>query len=103
MRVVVVFGTRPEAVKLAPLVHEMKGRPEFETTVCLTAQHRHLLDQVLDVLQIESDYDLNLMQDEQSLFQVTTRCLLGLEEVFRKVRPDVVLVQGDTTTALAAA
>lgn len=98
-----IFGTRPEAIKMAPLVLELKNRPEeFETIVTVTAQHRQMLDQVLDVFEITPDYDLNIMKDRQTLTDVTTRGLQGLDAVMKEVRPDIVLVHGDTTTTFIA-
>jgi UDP-N-acetylglucosamine 2-epimerase (non-hydrolysing) len=99
-----IFGTRPEAVKMAPLVNYLKSRPEeFRCVVCVTAQHRQMLDQVLQAFDIVPDYDLDIMQQGQTLTQVTTRALEGLEAVLLEVKPDIVLAQGDTTTVLAAA
>jgi UDP-N-acetylglucosamine 2-epimerase (non-hydrolysing) len=99
-----VFGTRPEAVKMAPLVNLLKSRPaDFKCIVCVTAQHRQILDQVLEAFHITPDYDLNIMQTGQTLTQVTTRALEGLEKVLGEAKPDIVLAQGDTTTVLAAA
>jgi UDP-N-acetylglucosamine 2-epimerase (non-hydrolysing) len=99
-----IFGTRPEAVKMAPLVNLLKSRPEeFRCVVCVTAQHRQMLDQVLEAFHITPDYDLDIMQAGQTLTQVTTRALEGLESVLAEVKPDIVLAQGDTTTVLAAA
>jgi UDP-N-acetylglucosamine 2-epimerase (non-hydrolysing) len=99
-----IFGTRPEAVKMAPLVNLLKSRPEeFRCVVCVTAQHRQMLDQVLEAFHITPDYDLDIMQTGQTLTQVTTRALEGLERVLTEVQPDIVLAQGDTTTVLAAA
>jgi UDP-N-acetylglucosamine 2-epimerase (non-hydrolysing) len=99
-----IFGTRPEAVKMAPLVNLLKSRPdEFRCVVCVTAQHRQMLDQVLEAFHIAPDYDLDIMQTGQTLTQVTTRALEGLERVLTEVQPDIVLAQGDTTTVLAAA
>lgn len=103
MRVLVIFGTRPEAIKLAPVCYELRKRPEFEAKVCVTAQHRQLLDQALNLFDIKPDFDLDLMRENQTLFQVTAKTLTGLEEILRLERPDAVLVQGDTTTAFAAA
>ena len=95
-----VFGTRPEAVKFAPVVHQLKANDSyFKTIVCITAQHREMLDQVLDLFQIAPDYDLSIMTADQDLFEVTTRALIGLSHVLRQEKPDIVLVQGDTTTA----
>lgn len=104
LKVMVAFGTRPEALKLAPLVAELRARPNiFHTQVCVTAQHRQMLDQVLQLFSIKPDFDLNLMEEGQSLAGFAARALLALDDVFRKERPDVVVVQGDTTTTLAAA
>ena len=98
------FGTRPEAIKLAPVIQELARRPrEFEPAVLVTAQHRHMLDQVLRVFEIQPDYDLDVMRPGQSLTDVTVAVLRGVERVLRRVRPDMVIVQGDTTSALAAA
>src|SRR5690606_26009338 len=98
-----IFGTRPEAIKMAPLVLELNSRSEeFESIVTVTAQHREMLDQVLDIFKITPDYDLNIMKKQQSLAQITTRALEGLDEVMREVKPDIVLVHGDTTTTFAA-
>jgi UDP-N-acetylglucosamine 2-epimerase (non-hydrolysing) len=99
----VVFGTRPEAIKMAPVVIALQAHPEIETTVCVTAQHRQMLDQVLDLFSIVPSIDLNLMQANQDLADVTSRALVGLRDSFRAAKPDAVLVHGDTTTALAAA
>lgn len=99
-----VFGTRPEAIKMAPLVKEFQRRSsEFETIVCVTGQHREMLDQVLRIFEITPDYDLNIMKQGQDLYDVTSRVLLGMRDVLREARPDVVLVHGDTTTSTAAA
>ena len=103
MKVMLVFGTRPEAIKMAPLYHALKNTSDFKTTVCVTAQHRQMLDQVLKVFEISPDIDLDLMSPGQDLFDVTASVLLGMREVFRQHRPDVVLVHGDTTTTLATA
>ncbi|MBD8590408.1 UDP-N-acetylglucosamine 2-epimerase (non-hydrolyzing) [Peribacillus simplex] len=103
IKVMMIFGTRPEAIKMAPLVLELKNRPEeFETIVTVTAQHRQMLDQVLDVFEIIPDYDLNIMKERQTLTDVTTRGLQGLDAVMKEVRPDIVLVHGDTTTTFIA-
>ena len=99
-----VFGTRPEAIKMAPLVKEFQKHPEsFETIVCVTGQHRQMLDQVLQIFDITPDFDLNIMKQGQDLYDVTARVLTGMRDVFNEVRPDVVLVHGDTTTSTAAA
>jgi len=103
VRVMTIFGTRPEAIKMAPLVRELRERPDIECTVCVTAQHRQMLDQVLDIFGIRPKYDLNIMQPRQSLSAITARCLSGLGEVFEKERPDLVLVHGDTSTTFAGA
>lgn len=98
-----IFGTRPEAIKMAPLVKELERRKEIESIVCVTAQHREMLDQVLETFDIKPDYDLNIMKQGQTLAEVTTRALTGLEEVIKKEMPDIVLVHGDTTTTFAGA
>ena len=103
MKVMSIFGTRPEAIKMAPLVKELEKRKEIESIVCVTAQHREMLDQVLNTFDIKPDYDLNIMKQGQSLADVTTRALVGLEEVIKEVKPDIVLVHGDTTTTFAGA
>lgn len=103
-RVMLVFGTRPEAIKMAPLVKEFQRYPEdFETVVCVTGQHREMLDQVLRIFSIVPDFDLNIMKQGQDLYDVTSKVLLGMRDVLGQVRPDVVLVHGDTTTSMAAA
>lgn len=101
-KVLVVFGTRPEAIKMAPLVHKFKDDNRFEAKTCVTGQHREMLDQVLELFQIVPEYDLNIMQPGQSLGQVTSRILIGLDEVLSSFEPDVVLVHGDTATTFAA-
>lgn len=99
-----VFGTRPEAIKMAPLVKEFeKHCDKFETIVCVTGQHREMLDQVLQIFDIKPDYDLNIMQQKQDLYDVTSRVLLGMKDILKEVQPDVVLVHGDTTTSTASA
>lgn len=103
IKVMTVFGTRPEAIKMAPLVKELKMRKEIEMIVCVTAQHREMLDQVLEAFDIKPDYDLNIMKQGQTLGEVTTRALKGLEEVIKETKPDIVLVHGDTTTTFAGA
>jgi len=103
-KVMLVFGTRPEAIKMAPLVKEFqKNRQDFETIVCVTGQHREMLDQVLKIFEITPDYDLNIMKQGQDLYDVTARVLTGMRDVFKECKPDVVLVHGDTTTSTAAA
>lgn len=103
-KVMLVFGTRPEAIKMAPLVKEFQKEPEkFETIVCVTGQHRQMLDQVMEIFDITADYDLNIMKQGQDLYDVTSRVLTGMRDVFAQVKPDVVLVHGDTTTSTAAA
>lgn len=103
VKVLSIFGTRPEAIKMAPLVKELERRDEVESIVCVTAQHRQMLDQVLETFGITPDYDLNIMKPGQSLGEITTRVISGVGEVIRVVSPDIVLVHGDTTTAMAAA
>lgn len=103
-RVLVVFGTRPEAIKMAPVIQALRSSPDlFRVTVAVTAQHREMLDQVLSLFDVIPDYDLDIMQEGQTLFEVTTRSLVGLERVLKEIRPDIVLVQGDTTTTFVAA
>lgn len=103
-KVMLVFGTRPEAIKMAPLVKEFQKNPEsFQTIVCVTGQHRQMLDQVLNLFEITPDYDLNIMKQGQDLYDVTSRVLLGMRDVLKEAQPDVVLVHGDTTTSTAAA
>ena len=103
-KVMLVFGTRPEAIKMCPLVKEFQKYPdEFETIVCVTGQHREMLDQVLTIFDVKPDYDLNIMKQGQDLYDVTARVLTGMRDVFKECRPDVVLVHGDTTTSTAAA
>lgn len=103
-KVMLVFGTRPEAIKMAPLVKEFQKYPEsFQTIVCVTGQHREMLDQVLHLFEIKPDYDLNIMKQGQDLYDVTARVLIGMRDVLKDAKPDVVLVHGDTTTSTAAA
>jgi len=103
-KVMLVFGTRPEAIKMCPLVKVLQDRPEqFETIVCVTGQHREMLDQVLRIFDVKPDYDLNIMKRGQDLYDITARVLTGMRDVLRQARPDVVLVHGDTTTSTAAA
>ena len=101
IKVLTIFGTRPEAIKMAPLVKELEKREEIESKVCVTAQHREMLDQVLALFDIKPEYDLNIMKTRQSLTGITTRVLEGLEEVFTEEKPDMILVHGDTTTTFA--
>ena len=103
IKVMTIFGTRPEAIKMAPLVKELKARKEIECIVCVTAQHRQMLDQVLETFEIKPDFDLNIMKPGQTLSDITSRALKGVEEVIREVHPDIVLVHGDTTTTFAGA
>ncbi|MDU7214052.1 non-hydrolyzing UDP-N-acetylglucosamine 2-epimerase [Clostridium sp.] len=102
-KIITIFGTRPEAIKMAPLVKELEKREEIESKVCVTAQHREMLDQVLEYFEIKPDFDLNIMKSKQSLTGITNRVLEGLEEVFIKEKPDMILVHGDTTTTFAGA
>ena len=103
-KVMLVFGTRPEAIKMCPLVKEFQKYPDvFETIVCVTGQHREMLDQVLKIFEVTPDYDLNIMKQGQDLYDVTARVLTGMRDVLKEVQPDVVLVHGDTTTSTAAA
>ena len=103
IKVMSIFGTRPEAIKMAPLVKELEKRNEIESIVCVTAQHRQMLDQVLETFKIKPDYDLNIMKDGQTLGDITTRALTGIEGIIKEVKPDIVLVHGDTTTTFAGA
>ena len=103
-KIMLVFGTRPEAIKMCPLVKELQKHPEdFETIVCVTGQHREMLDQVLGIFDVTPDFDLNIMKQGQDLTDVTSRVLTGMRDVFKECKPDVVLVHGDTTTSMAAA
>lgn len=103
IKIITIFGTRPEAIKMAPLVKELKKCDKIESMVCVTAQHRQMLDQVLELFDIAPEYDLDIMQNKQSLTGITTKVLQGLEEVFEKEKPDLILVHGDTTTTFAGA
>ena len=101
--VLLVFGTRPEAIKMCPLVKEFKKYPtEFDTKVCVTGQHREMLDQVLNIFDVHPDFDLNIMKQGQDLYDITSRVLIGMRDILKQVQPDVVLVHGDTTTSTAA-
>src|SRR3954465_8048055 len=103
IKVMTIFGTRPEAIKMAPLVLELEKYPDqIESIVTVTAQHRQMLDQVLEVFHIKPDYDLNVMKDRQTLIEVTQRVLEGLDKVMKEVKPDLVLVHGDTSTTFVA-
>lgn len=103
LKVMSVFGTRPEAIKMAPLVRELASRAGIESLCCLTGQHREMLDSVMSIFKLRGDYDLNIMQKQQTLSSITTRALLGMEDVLREARPDLVLVHGDTSTTFAGA
>ena len=103
MKVLFVFGTRPEGIKMAPIIKEVQKRDKFQCYTCVTGQHREMLDQVLEIFDIKPDYDLNIFKKGQSLTDVTTKTLLGLEEILDDLKPDILLVQGDTTTVFAAA
>ena len=104
IKILLAFVTRPEAIKMAPLVKEfLKRVAQFETIVCVTGQHREMLDQVLTIFNIKPDYDLNIMKQGQDLYDVTARVLIGMRDVLKDVNPDVVLVHGDTTTSMAVA
>jgi len=103
LRVMTIFGTRPDTIKMAPVVAELQRHPHVECIVCVSAQHREMLDDLLALFAIRPDYDLDIMTEDQSLTEITTRVLIGMENVFEKVRPDVALVHGDTTTSTAAA
>lgn len=103
LRVMTIFGTRPEAIKMAPLVQELDRRAEIESLCCVTAQHRQMLDSVLEIFGRKPDYDLDVMEPRQTLSTITTKCLLGLEQVFAEAKPDLVLVHGDTSTTFAGA
>ena len=103
IKVMTVFGTRPEAIKMAPLALELKKYPQIESSVCVTAQHREMLDQVLDIFKIKPDYDLDIMKERQTLIGITTRVLEGLDKVMKEAKPDMVLVHGDTSTTFVGA
>ena len=102
-KLLLVFGTRPEAIKMAPLVHAFKQESTFEALVCVTGQHREMLDQVLKIFHIVPDFDLNIMQQQQDLFDITSKVLLGMRDILKKTSPDIVFVHGDTTTSTATA
>lgn len=103
IKVMTVFGTRPEAIKMAPLVHELERTEGIESIVCVTAQHREMLDQVMDIFQLKADYDLDIMQPRQTLATITTKAVVGLDDVLEQAKPDIVLVHGDTSTTFAGA
>ena len=103
IKVMTIFGTRPEAIKMAPLVKKLEQNSQIESVVCVTAQHREMLDQVLETFKIIPDYDLNIMKQGQTLTEITSRVLMGLENIIQEVKPDIVLVHGDTTTTFAGA
>ena len=103
LKVMTIFGTRPEAIKMAPVILELARHSEFQSTVTVTAQHREMLDQVLRLFDIKPDYDLNIMSTDQTLFDITSKALLGLDRVLTEVKPDIVLVHGDTTTTFVGA
>ena len=103
IRVMTIFGTRPEAIKMAPLVRELAGRDGIESLCCVTAQHRQMLDSVLEIFRLKPDYDLNIMEPNQTLSTITSKCLAGVEQVLGQARPDLVLVHGDTSTTFAGA
>ena len=102
-RIMLVFGTRPEAIKMCPLVNELKTRDNIETIVCVTGQHRQMLDQVLEAFHVVPNYDLSIMKDKQTLFDITTNILNRIKAVLDEVKPDVVLVHGDTSTTFVTA
>ena len=103
LRVMSVFGTRPEAIKMAPLVQELSGREEIASLCCVTAQHREMLDSVLEVFQLQPDWDLNIMTPRQTLSSITSKCLTGMDEAIDTLKPDLILVHGDTSTTFAGA
>ena len=103
IKVMSVFGTRPEAIKMAPLVKELERREEIESYVCLTGQHREMLDSVMEIFDLKADFDLNIMEKRQTLATITTKTLLGMEKVFEEKKPDLILVHGDTSTTFAGA
>ena len=102
-KIITIFGTRPEAIKMAPLVKELEKREGIISKVCVTAQHREMLDQVLDYFEVKPDFDLNIMKSKQTLTGITNRVLEGLEEIFAEEKPDMILVHGDTTTTFSGA
>ena len=102
-KVMIVFGTRPEAIKMCPLVNELKSRKNIQTVVCVTGQHRQMLDMVLETFKVEPEYDLSIMKEKQSLFDVTSNILLSIKVVLENEKPDIVLVHGDTSTTFSTA
>ena len=102
-KILLVFGTRPEAIKMCPLANELKNRENIKTVVCVTGQHRQMLDQVLNAFDVTPDYDLNLMRDRQTLFDITARVLLNIKPILEAEQPDAVLVHGDTSTTFVTA
>ena len=103
IKVMSIFGTRPEAIKMAPLVKELAACEDLESICCLTGQHREMLDSVMDIFELQADYDLNIMEKRQTLSTITTKTLLGMEQVMQQCRPDMILVHGDTSTTFAGA
>ena len=103
LKVMTIFGTRPEAIKMAPLVKELESRPEIESCCCVTAQHRQMLDSVLEVFQLKPDWDLDIMTPRQTLSTITSKCLTGMDEAIDTLKPDMILVHGDTSTTFAGA
>ena len=103
LKVMTIFGTRPEAVKMAPLVKELESRPEIQSICCITAQHREMLDDVLRLFDITPDYDLNIMEKRQTLSTITSKCILGMDEAIGALKPHMILVHGDTSTTFAGA
>ena len=103
IKVMSVFGTRPEAIKMAPLVKALEGCDAIESSVCLTGQHREMLDSVMQIFRLHGDYDLNIMEKRQTLSTITCKTLLGMEQVFEQAKPDLILVHGDTSTTFAGA
>ena len=103
IRVLSVFGTRPEAIKMAPLVLELANRPEFVSMCCLTGQHRQMLDSVMEIFELKAEYDLDIMEKQQTLSTITTKTILGMDRVLEEAKPDLVLVHGDTSTTFAGA
>ena len=103
LRIMSVFGTRPEAIKMCPLVKELASRPQIESLCCVTAQHRQMLDSVLDVFDLKPDWDLDIMTPRQTLSTITSKCLTGMDEAIEKLEPDMILVHGDTSTTFAGA